>query len=72
MDITSFIRSIRAEKAGDVLTVTAVTAAEQENYLNPEYIAQAVESAFGVSGTSGWHVIDRTRLLLADGETDFV
>jgi radical SAM family uncharacterized protein/radical SAM-linked protein len=72
VDITSFIKSLRAEKKEDVLTVTAVIAAEQENYLNPEYIAQAVEQSFGVSGESGWHVIDRTRLLLEDGETDFV
>lgn len=72
VDITTFIRTLRAEQTGDSLKITAVTAAEQENYLNPEYIAQAVEREFGVSGESGWHVIDRTRLLLADGETDFI
>ena len=60
------------EQTEDSLRITAVTAAEQEKYLNPEYIAQAVERAFGLSGENGWHVIDRTRLLLADGETDFI
>ncbi len=72
VDITTFIRSVRAEQTADSLKIAAVTAAEQENYLNPEYIAQAVEREFGVSGETGWHVIDRTRLLLADGETDFI
>ena len=72
VDITTFIRSLRAETLEDGLKVTAVTAAEQENYLNPEYIAQAVEREFHVAGERGWHVIDRTRLLLSDGETDFI
>ena len=72
VDITTFIRSLRAEALEDGLKVTAVTAAEQENYLNPEYIAQAVEREFHVAGERGWHVIDRTRLLLSDGETDFI
>ncbi len=72
VDITTFIRTLRAETLEDGLKVTAVTAAEQENYLNPEYIAQAVEREFRVSGERGWHVIDRTRLLLSDGETDFI
>jgi radical SAM family uncharacterized protein/radical SAM-linked protein len=72
VDITSYIRSLRAEALDGGLKITAVTAAEQENYLNPEYIVQAAERAFGISGENGWHVITRTRLLLADGETDFV
>ena len=72
VDITTFIKSLRAETGDGTLKITAVTAAQQENYLNPEYIVQAVEREFGVSGESGWHVITRTKLLLEDGETRFV
>ena len=72
VDITTYIQSLRAEAEGDRLTVTAVTSAEQENYLNPEYIAQAVERETGLPGERGWHVITRRKLLLADGETEFM
>ena len=66
-DITELIRSVRAEEADGVLRVYAVTSADAENYLNPEYVAQAIENAFAVSGEKGWHVITRCRLMLEDG-----
>ena len=71
VDITTLMRSLRTEVGEGTLTVTAVTAAEQANYLNPEYIVQAVEGKFGVSGERGWHVITRTKQFLEDGETEF-
>ncbi len=71
-DITTLIKSVRAELSGDKLTVTAVTSAEAENYLNPEYVALAIEKAFSVSGDNGFHTINRTHLLLPDGETRFM
>ena len=72
VDITTLMKSLRAEAGEGTLTVTAVTAAEQANYLNPEYIVQAVEREFGLSGKDGWHVITRTKLFLEDGVTEFV
>lgn len=74
-DISELIRSLRAEVVeGDEthLTVTAVTSADSARYLNPEYIAQAIEEHFGISGERGWHIITRKKLLLSDGETEFV
>ena len=71
VDITTYIRSLRAENADGVLKVTAVTAANQENYLNPEYIAAAIERAFSISGEKGYHTICRKKLLEADGATPF-
>lgn len=71
-DITSLIRSVKAESGGDRLKITAVTSADAENYLNPEYVAQAIENKFSVSGERGWHVITRNKLFLSDGETEFI
>ena len=71
-DITSLMRSVKAELVGDTLTVRAVTSADSENYLNPEYVAKAIDERFAVSGESGWHVITRARLLLDDGVTEFI
>ena len=69
-DITTLIRSVSAEWADGELVVTAVTSAQSENYLNPEYVAQAIDNAFAVSGERGWHVICRHKLMLEDG-SDF-
>ena len=72
VDITTLMKSLRAEAGDGTLTVTAVTAAEQANYLNPEYIVQAVEREFIISGERGWHVITRTKLFCEDGVTEFM
>ena len=66
------MRGVRAQFAGDILTVTAVTSADQENYLNPEYVAQAIDREFHVSGGNGSHWIIRKKLFVADGETEFI
>ncbi len=69
-DITTLIRSLRAEVTDGSLRIVAVTSADSASYLNPEYIARAVEEKFGISGSSGSHIICRNKLLLADGETE--
>ena len=71
-DISELIRSVKVEADENHLIVTAVTSADSAKYLNPEYVAQAIEEKFGVSGKCGWHIITRKKLLLADGETAFV
>ncbi len=71
VDITTFIRTFRAENADGKLVITAVTAANQEHYLNPEYIASAIENRFAISGDKGYHTICRKKLFEGDGVTPF-
>lgn len=71
-DITTLIRSLRTEIMDGCLHIFAVTSADSANYLNPEYIVQAVEAKFGISGENGSHIIIRNKLFLADGETEVV
>ncbi len=71
-DITTLIKSIRAEIVDGTLHIIAITSADSANYLNPEYIARAVEEKFGVSGENGSHIICRNKLFLGDGETEIV
>ncbi len=71
-DITALMKSLRAEKTDGGMKIYAVTSADQENYLNPEYVATAVEEKFAVSGEKGSHFITRTKLFLEDGETEFI
>ncbi|MBP3377463.1 MAG: DUF2344 domain-containing protein, partial [Clostridia bacterium] len=70
-DITTLIKWVKAETVDGNLRVTALTSADSERYLNPEYIAKAIEERFAVSGENGSHVITRTKQYLADGETEF-
>ncbi len=71
-DITTLIKSLQAEVVEGNLHITAVTSADSANYLNPEYIARAVEGRFAVSGEKGSHFICRRKLFLADGVTEIV
>ena len=71
-DITTLIKSLRAEIINGNLHITAVTSADSANYLNPEYIAQAAEAKFGMSGETGSHIIVRNKLFLEDGVTEIV
>lgn len=66
------MKKISAVCEGGELTVTAVTSADAENYLNPEYVAKAVEEKYNLGGENGWHVITRKKLLLSDGESEFI
>ncbi len=70
-DITSLIRSVQVLREEDGMTVVAVTSASQENYLNPEYVARAIEEKFALSNEKSSHWIVRQKLLIADGETEF-
>ncbi len=69
-DITSLIRSVKVSWDGEKLRVSAVTSADSENYLNPAYVAQAIESKFDIFGEGSWHIITRKKLMYADG-SDF-
>lgn len=71
-DITPLVKSVKAELSGGELYVTAVTSADAENYLNPEYVARAVSEKFALSNGGAWHVITRKKLFLSDGETEFI
>ena len=71
VDISPLVRSVSVIADGDTLTVTAVTSAASDSYLNPEYIARAVSDRYRLSADGIYHVIYRRRLLLADAETDF-
>ena len=71
VDISPLVKSAAAELDGDTLRVTVVTSASGENYLNPEYAAKAVAAKLGIDADKTWHVITRTKLLLADGKTLF-
>ncbi len=70
-DITSLIRSVQVVREEEGMTVIAVTSASQENYLNPEYVARAIEERFALSDEKSSHWIVRQKLLMADGETEF-
>ena len=52
--------------------MNVITSADAENYLNPEYVAKAVEEKYNLGGENGWQVITRKKLLLSDGESEFI
>ncbi len=70
-DISTLVKWVKAEGIDGDLRVTALTSADSEKYLNPEYVAKAIEEKFAVSGEQGSHVITRTKQYLSDGETEF-
>ena len=71
VDITKMIKSVKAKIEDKSLIITAVTGADSESYLNPEYVMTAVNNAFNVEGESGFHTIVRRKLLLDDGVTEY-
>jgi radical SAM-linked protein len=71
-DISQLIKGITAVCADGELTVNVITSADAENYLNPEYAAKAIEGKYKLGGENSWHVITRKKLLLSDGETEFI
>ena len=77
-DITTLIKSVTAhfEEDGEsrTLIVDAITSGDAENYLNPEYVAKAVDEKFALTENNPdmWHIITRKKLLLEDGETEFI
>ena len=66
------MKKISAVCEGGEFTVNVITSADAENYLNPEYVAKAVEEKYNLGGENGWHVITRKKLLLSDGESEFI
>lgn len=73
VDITTLIRSMQVsfEAENGTIVVEAVTANDSVNYLNPEYIADAIAQKTDLISTDSWHETVRLTLLLADGETEF-
>lgn len=73
VDITTLIRSLDAsyDAAAHTIAVTAVTANDGTNYLNPSYIADAIARDTDLITPDSWHETVRLALLAADGETEF-
>ena len=73
-DIRPLIRRVSVDTAGGALTLTAVLAAGESGYLNPECIVTALREGAGL--LAGDPMMERCRILrrrvlLADGETEF-
>ena len=68
VDITSLIRSFRAVYNADTatLTVEAITACGNTEYLNPEYIADAIARETNLITPESWHETTRCQLLKKD------
>lgn len=71
VDITKYIKFFKAKIVNGSFVIYAVTGADSERYLNPEYIMTALNNAFNLEGENGWHIIVRKKLLLEDGETEY-
>ena len=71
-DITKLIKGISVQEYEGGVRLNAITSADQENYLNPEYVAQAVINALSLSKEESAHVITRSKMYLEDGETEFI
>lgn len=73
-NICEYIKKLNAvyDNEHGELVVNAVTAAEDGRFLNPEYIARAVENSLGFkNGIEGYHKIKRLKLLAEDGVSEF-
>ncbi len=68
VDITSYVKSASAEMKDGNLYVTAVTSAQSENYLNPEYFAKAIAEKYDLNGEDTYHEIFRGKMTDADGK----
>jgi len=66
-DITTLIRSLDVFcDAAGTLTVEAVLACDNTNYLNPSYLAEAIARDTDLVTPETWHTTVRTALLRAD------
>lgn len=71
-DISPLVKSVSARvDSEEKFTVRVVTAADGNTYLNPEYVATAIENNFNVKRDDGYHTITRKRFLTDDGVTEF-
>ena len=74
VDITTLIRSLTASVADGELYLHAVLCVSGADYLNPEYLIRALREKFGLLAEDDMdssYSILRTRVYLADGETEF-
>lgn len=71
VDITQYIKRVSARVSDGGYIINAVTGADGEGYLNPEYVIGAVNREFDTEKDGGYHVIVRKKLLLEDGVTEF-
>ena len=74
-DITPFIRSAHTEYGEDGrLHLTCLLCADNQNFLNPEYLLRGAERGLGLSfddPRTAYYTILRTELYCADGVTPF-
>ena len=74
VDITTLIRSLSASVEDGEMRICAVLCVSGSDYLNPEYLIRALREKFGLLAEddmdSSYSVL-RTRVYLADGETEF-
>lgn len=65
VDVSLFIRDIRAELAGGDMMIYATTCSDNTNFLNPTYVAKAVKAEIG----GEYYEITRKNLMFANGES---
>lgn len=71
VDITKYVKSLKVAENDGTIVISAVTGADSEGYLNPEYIINAVNRKFNLEGENGWHITVRKKLLLEDGISEY-
>ena len=74
VDITTLIRSLNATVANGELCIAATLCVSGADYLNPEYLIRALREKFGMlpeGDIVSEYSILRTKVYLADGETEF-
>ena len=74
VDITTLIRSLHAAVEDGELRVAATLCVSGADYLNPEYLIRALRDKFGIlpeGDVVSEYSILRTKVYLADGETEF-
>ena len=70
-DITKLMKKVSASAENGILKVSAITSADAEKYLNPEYVVKAIEERFGLLENDGYYIIMRKKLFTEDGEALF-
>ncbi len=74
VDIYPLIKSKHAEYVDGAVKITAMLCCNSAEYLNPELLVKAISDRFGIDFTdvaTEYYTVTRTKVKLADGETDF-
>lgn len=74
VDITTMIRALDATVTDGELRIAATLCVSGADYLNPEYLIRALREKFGIlpeGDVVSEYTILRTKVYLADGETEF-